>query len=229
MIGIGLTGLWLAMELVFLAAISNAIKNAHAIPDFQGITVRGAAEEMLKLYHLQNVTIRDSGGSETPASDPLTIYLSKTGQRSHSVSVLAVTVHEVGRAVSFHKGSVLYHLSLFLTKFSRFALFAAIPGVLIGLIGKVTLLTTLCVWIYGISGFFTLIMHAADREASRYAETYLKKAGFLDDEQIEACLHMMHINDWSYIQYIFEPFFLIVIFLYSLLVRIVKKKPQQEC
>ena len=197
--GITLDMIWLISGIIFLFRMSDEMRRSRELPLIEGTTPEVVVQKMLGFYGVE----KDK------------FYLSETAGSSRSISSLAVMLHEVGHAVQEHKNDNLYFTSLFLLKMFRVTSMAAIPGFIFACIFKQEILLNLCIWVYAISGFGIFFMYIVDRDAGNYALKYMEVEDILEDEKMRGLKRIMNIINWSYIQSVFEPIIIVIIWLYT--------------
>lgn len=226
-LGIGLDILWLLLTLLYVLWMTGRIKRGSCGIELKEATAGSLVKDMLRFYRVADVQILEKQ-QETKEKNAGSIYLSRTGQNSHSVSAAAVMLHEAGHAVQHQKMDKIYLISLFLTKMFRISSLAAVPGLLLGLVFHSEILLLLCIWIFAISGLTVFLKYAADRKASGYALQYIKKKQALSQEQMKGFQDVLSVTDWSGILSVYEPVFIILAELSSFAFRLFMKRKNSK-
>lgn len=213
-LGIGLDILWLLLTILYFLWMTGGIKKGRGSMELKEVTAGFLVKDMLRFYQIEDVQLVER---QQEGKDSKSIYLSRAGQNSRSVSAAAVMLHEAGHAVQHQNMDRTYFASLLLTKMFRISSLAAVPGLILGLIFHSELLLILCVWVFAISGITVLVKYAADRKASAYALRYIRQKNVLNPEQMEGFRGILAVTDWSGISSVYEPVLMLLAGFLSLL------------
>lgn len=171
-----------------------------------GVHLSGAqaAERMLQLSGIRDVTVERVSGKLTDHYDPRskTLRLSDGVYASSSVAAIGVAAHECGHAIQHHVGYVPLRLRGAIVPVANFGSAIAWPLIIFGLFftsSMGSLLITIGIWCFSLAVLFQLITLPVEFNASARAVRFLEESGMLGQEELKGTKKVLRAAALTYV------------------------------
>ena len=174
-----LVGLWAQFKL------KSAYGKYSQVGLNSGVTGAEAAREILDRAGLSNVPVSEVGGHLTDHYDPTKRALCLSSENFHGRSIAAVGVaaHEAGHALQHQAAYGPLHLRMALVPVTRFANYAWIGIMLLGMFLVSAKLIWVAIAVFSVTMLFSLITLPVEYDASRRAKEQLLRLGIVRAEE----------------------------------------------
>ena len=176
-----LVGLWAQFKL------KSAYGQYSQVGLNSGVTGAEAAREILDQAGLSNVPVSEVGGHLTDHYDPTkrALCLSTDNFHGRSIAAVGVAAHEAGHALQHQGAYGPLHLRMTLVPVTRFASYAWIGIMLLGMFLASAKLIWVAIAFFSVTMLFSLITLPVEYDASKRAKEQLLRLGIVRAEESE--------------------------------------------
>lgn len=169
-----------------------------------GMTGKEAAERILRMNGIYDVTVHHIPGNLTDHYDPRnkTLGLSDATYNSSSVAAIGVAAHECGHAVQHATGYAPLKIRGSLVPVANIGSMAAWPLILIGLFingNMSSILINLGIYLFSAAVLFQLITLPVEFNASSRAVRVLETSGMLYPDEVDATKKVLSAAALTYV------------------------------
>lgn len=169
-----------------------------------GMTGKEAAERILHMNGIYDVTVHHIPGNLTDHYDPRnkTLGLSDATYNSSSVAAIGVAAHECGHAVQHAVGYTPLKIRGSLVPVANIGSMAAWPLILIGLFingNMSSILINLGIYLFSVAVLFQLITLPVEFNASSRAVRVLETSGMLYPDEVDATKKVLSAAALTYV------------------------------
>ncbi len=190
-----LIGLWAQFKL------KSAYGKYSQVGLNSGVTGAEAAREILDRAGLSNVPVSEVGGHLTDHYDPTKRALCLSSENFHGRSIAAVGVaaHEAGHALQHQAAYGPLHLRMTLVPVTRFASYAWIGIMLLGMFLASTKLIWVAIAVFSVTMLFSLVTLPVEYDASRRAKEQLLRLGIVRAEESDGVNKVLSAAALTYV------------------------------
>ena len=176
-----LVGLWAQFKL------KSAYGQYSQVGLNSGVTGAEAAREILDQAGLSNVPVSEVGGHLTDHYDPTkrALCLSTDNFHGRSIAAVGVAAHEAGHALQHQGAYGPLHLRMTLVPVTRFASYAWIGIMLLGMFLASAKLIWVAIAVFSVTMLFSLVTLPVEYDASKRAKEQLLRLGIVRAEESE--------------------------------------------
>jgi Zn-dependent membrane protease YugP len=167
-----------------------------------GMTGAQAAQRILSMAGIYDVTVRHVSGNLTDHYDPRnkTLNLSDAVYGSASVAAVGVAAHECGHAIQHDRGYAPLKLRSALAPVASFGANISWPVILVGLLlGGNPLLIEIGILMFSLAVAFQLITLPVEFNASKRAITMLEETGVLYADELPKTRKVLNAAALTYV------------------------------
>jgi len=192
------------LSLAAAAAVRSAYAKWSQVPATSGITGAQAAQRILAMSGINDVTVVATRGELTDHYDPLNkrLVLSEKNYYGNSIAALGVSAHECGHALQHVKGYGPLHLRMAAVGITQFAsswlLFLPLIGAMFSLIPMGTAVMLVAIG-WGIMMLFNLITLPVEFDATARAKRILAETGMVSQREAEGVNKVLGAAAWTYV------------------------------
>lgn len=193
-------GLVLCLGASFM--VQGTYKKYAKIRTMSGLTGCQAAERILHLSGIYDVTIEQIGGNLTDHYDPRkkVLRLSDGVYNGNSVSAVGVAAHECGHAIQHQTGYAPLHLRSVMVPLTNIGSRLAFPCILLGiLVSSFQILIPVGIVLFGLTVLFSLITLPVEFNASKRAVRILGEQNILYGEEISGVKKVLRAAAMTYV------------------------------
>lgn len=186
------------------ARVNSVFRRYAGVRSRSGLTGREAAERILQINGIYDVSVQHVPGNLTDHYDPRskTLRLSDSTYSSSSVAAVGVAAHECGHAVQHATGYAPLGLRSALVPIANFGSSLAWPLILIGLLIRsdaALLLIDLGILLFSAAVLFQIVTLPVEWNASSRAVKVLEKSGMLYPEEVKQTKAVLHAAALTYV------------------------------
>ena len=193
--GYDITYIVLVLPFVFLSLwashnVNSTFKRYSAQFSSRGITAAQAAQRVLSVNGVRNVTVEHISGSLTDHYDPRdnVIRLSDSVYSSTSTAAIGVACHEAGHALQYARGYFPIKIRAAIIPITNIGSRMAMPLILLGILFSFSgqfsqLMVDLGIACFGLSLLFQLITLPVEFDASHRAMVCIGESGLLTEQE----------------------------------------------
>lgn len=170
------------LSLLASARVKSTYAKYSRERSYSGMTGAQAAERILSMAGIYDVTVQHVAGDLTDHYDPRkkTLNLSDSVYANASVAAVGVAAHECGHAIQHDRGYAPLKFRSFLAPVAGFGANISWPLILLGLLlGGSGVLVEIGIWMFGLVVLFQLVTLPVEFDASRRAVNLLEETGVL--------------------------------------------------
>lgn len=193
-----LLGLWAQ------ARVQSAFRKYSQVRNYSGLPGAQIARRILDLNGLQDVEIRETGGTLSDNYDPRkkVLNLSRDVYASTSIAAAGVAAHEVGHALQDQAGYAPMQLRSALVPTVQIGSWLGpiifIVGFLLqGTTGQTVALAGLL--IFAATAVFALVTLPVELDASRRARQWLADSGLVNSQEMSGVSSVLSAAAWTYV------------------------------
>lgn len=182
--------------------VQGTYKKYAKIRTMSGLTGCQAAERILHLSGIYDVTIEQIGGNLTDHYDPRkkVLRLSDGVYNGNSVSAVGVAAHECGHAIQHQTGYAPLHLRSVMVPLTNIGSRLAFPCILLGiLVSSFQILIPVGIVLFGLTVLFSLITLPVEFNASKRAVRILGEQNILYGEEISGVKKVLRAAAMTYV------------------------------
>lgn len=174
-------------------------------PNSRGMTGAQAAQYMMDIHGIHDVSIHQISGELTDHFDPTnkTVNLSSEVFGGTSIASIGVACHEVGHVIQHEEGYVPIKIRMAIIPITNIGSELAIPLIVLGLILNVTGLAKIGVWCFALSTLFQLVTLPVEFNASHRALDTIKNSGMFVSEDYEGAKSVLTAAALTYVGALF--------------------------
>lgn len=171
------------------ARVKTTFNRYNQMRSMSGLTGAQAAEKMLRMSGITDVTVRHISGNLTDNYNPMnkTLNLSDAVYGSTSVAAIGVAAHECGHAIQHQQGYVPIKIRSAIVPVANIGSVMSWPLILLGLLfGSSTggFLITIGIWAFSLAVLFQIVTLPVEFNASDRALHFLNDTGMLAPEEM---------------------------------------------
>jgi hypothetical protein len=191
------------LSLLASAKVKSTFAKYSRVRSMSGMTGRDAAQRILQMQGIYDVSVEHISGNLTDHYDPSAkvLRLSDPVYGSTSVAAIGVAAHECGHAVQHAKGYVPLSIRSALVPAANFGSSISWPmivsGLLIGQDGSV--LITLGIFAFTLSVLFQIVTLPVEFNASARAVRILESSGMLGGNEIRGTKKVLSAAALTYV------------------------------
>ncbi len=190
--------------LIASARVNLTFKKYAKVNSASGLTGAQAAERMLRMSGIYDVTIQRVSGNLTDHYDPRnkTLNLSESVYGSRSVAAVGVAAHECGHAIQHNVGYVPLKVRSAIVPAVNIGSTLAWPLILIGLLfnsSTGSLLITIGLWAFSLAVLFQLVTLPVEFNASGRAVRFLDETGMLSHDELRYTKRVLKAAALTYV------------------------------
>ncbi len=204
--GIDSTYFLVLIGVVLSLLASSRVKSTYAKysreASLTGMTGAQAAQRILSVAGIYDVTIRHVAGNLTDHYDPRnkTLNLSDTVYGSTSVAAVGVAAHECGHAIQHDRSYAPLKLRTVIAPVANIGANISWPLILIGLLlGGNSLLIQLGILMFSLAVAFQLVTLPVEYNASNRAMNLLSETGILYEEELRKTKKVLNAAALTYV------------------------------
>ena len=177
-----------------------------------GATGRDAANMVLRMGEVSDVTVEPVGGSLTDHFDPRSkvIRLSEPVYASNSLAAVGVAAHEAGHALQHDAGYIPAGIRSAIVPVASLGSGAAMPLFFIGLIFHFGALQMLGILLFAGVAVFQLVTLPVEINASRRALRALQSSGVLAEDELPAARKVLYAAALTYVAALLQSLLLLL-------------------
>jgi len=169
-----------------------------------GMSGAEASREILNQAGLADVGVEEIGGHLTDHYDPLkkTLFLSSENFQGRSIAAVGVAAHEAGHALQHQAAYAPLELRMALVPVTRFANFAWIGIIVLGMILGGPFFAKfiwIAVGIFAVMTLFQLVTLPVEFDASRRAKEQLFRLGLVHSQEREGVSQVLNAAALTYV------------------------------
>ena len=186
------------------ARVKGTFNKYNQVRSASGMTGAQAAERMLRMSGIYDVTVRHVSGNLTDHYDPRnkTLALSDPVYNSTSVAAIGVAAHECGHAVQHFEGYAPLSIRGALVPVVNFGSMISWPLIIIGLFmnGQMSsFLIDIGILLFMVAVAFHLITLPVEINASRRAVKVLGNSGMLREDEVGGVKKVLRAAAMTYV------------------------------
>lgn len=190
--------------LIASARVKRTFNKYAKVRSASGMTGAQAAERMLRMSGIYDVTVQRVSGNLTDHYDPRnkTLNLSDSVYDSSSVAAVGVAAHECGHAIQHDVGYVPLQIRSSIVPVANIGSTMAWPLILIGLLFSGStgrLLITIGIWAFSLAVLFQLITLPVEFNASDRAVRFLDETSMLNQEELKYTKRVLRAAALTYV------------------------------
>lgn len=190
--------------LIASARVKRTFNKYAKVRSASGMTGAQAAERMLRMSGIYDVTVQRVSGNLTDHYDPRnkTLNLSDSVYDSSSVAAVGVAAHECGHAIQHDVGYVPLQIRSSIVPVANIGSTMAWPLILIGLLfsgSTGSLLITIGIWAFSLAVLFQLITLPVEFNASDRAVRFLDETSMLNQEELKYTKRVLRAAALTYV------------------------------
>lgn len=198
--------LWVLLPGIVIGAwaqirLRSAYSKYSEIVVESGMTGAEAARRILDNAGLVNTGIEEIPGQLSDHFDPEkhTLFLSPDVYGGRTLAAVGVAAHEAGHALQQQAGYGLFNLRMMLVPVTRFASFAWMGIILLGIFLHLPHVMMLAVAIFAILTLFQLVTLPVEYDASARAKEQLFRLGLVRETERAGISTMLHAAALTYV------------------------------
>ncbi len=186
------------------ARVNLTFKRFNKVRSASGMTGAQAAERMLRMNGINDVTVQHIAGNLTDNYNPgnKTLNLSDSVYNSTSVAAIGVAAHECGHAIQHQVGYVPLNLRSAIVPVANFGSTLAWPLIIIGLFINGSLgqnIITAGIIAFSLAVIFQLVTLPVEFNASSRALHFLNDTGMLSQEELKGTKKVLKSAALTYV------------------------------
>jgi len=191
------------LSLLASARVKSSFAKYSRVRSMSGMTGRDAAEKILQMQGIYDVSIEHIAGNLTDHYDPSAkvLRLSDPVYGSNSVAAIGVAAHECGHAVQHAKGYVPISIRSALVPAANFGSAISWPMIVLGLVlgGGSSVLVTVGILLFSLSVLFHIVTLPVEFNASSRAVHILESSGMLGSEELKGTKKVLSAAALTYV------------------------------
>lgn len=182
--------------------VSSTFSKYSKVRSRSGMTGAQAAQRILQLSGINDVSIEHIKGNLTDHYDPSAkvLRLSDSTYSSTSVAAIGVAAHECGHAVQHFKDYSPLKIRTALVPAANIGSRLGIPIILIGiLLGSNQLLIQIGIWVFALAVLFQIVTLPVEFNASSRALNMLGSYGMMENDETSGCRKVLSAAALTYV------------------------------
>ncbi|MDR1786110.1 MAG: zinc metallopeptidase [Spirochaetaceae bacterium] len=181
--------------------VSLTFNRYSKIQSQRGMSGEQAAETLLRLNHIGNVSIEGVGGKLTDHYDPSSkvLRLSEPVYRRTSIAAIGVAAHETGHAIQDAQKYGPLVLRSALVPAANIGSQAGPILVIIGIFASISLLTKVGIILFAAAVLFYFVTLPVEIDASRRALAILRSSGALNQDELKGVRKVLTAAALTYV------------------------------
>lgn len=182
--------------------VSSTFSKFSKVRSRSGMTGAQAAQRILQLSGIYDVTVEHIRGNLTDHYDPSNkvLRLSDSTYSSTSVAAIGVAAHECGHALQHHKGYGPLKFRTALVPAANIGSKLGIPLIILGVfLGMNQMLIQIGIWVFAIAVLFQLVTLPVEFDASGRALDMLGSYGLMENDETRGCRKVLSAAALTYV------------------------------
>lgn len=182
--------------------VSSTFNKFSKVRSRSGMTGAQAAQRILQLSGIYDVTVEHVRGNLTDHYDPShkVLRLSDSTYGSTSVAAIGVAAHECGHALQHHKGYGPLKFRTALVPAANIGSKLGIPLIILGaFLGMNQMLIQIGIWVFAIAVLFQLVTLPVEFDASGRALDMLGSYGLMENDETRGCRKVLSAAALTYV------------------------------
>lgn len=182
--------------------VSSTFNKFSKVRSRSGMTGAQAAQRILQLSGIYDVTVEHVKGNLTDHYDPShkVLRLSDSTYGSTSVAAIGVAAHECGHALQHHKGYGPLKFRTALVPAANIGSKLGIPLIILGaFLGMNQMLIQIGIWVFAIAVLFQLVTLPVEFDASGRALDMLGSYGLMENDETRGCRKVLSAAALTYV------------------------------
>lgn len=182
--------------------VSSTFNKYAKVRSRSGMTGAQAAQRILQLSGIYDVSVEHIKGNLTDHYDPSAkvLRLSDSTYSSTSVAAIGVAAHECGHAVQHFKDYSPLKIRTALVPAANIGSRLGIPIILIGvLLGSNQLLIQIGIWVFALAVLFQIVTLPVEFNASSRALDMLGSYGMMENDETSGCRKVLSAAALTYV------------------------------
>lgn len=182
--------------------VSSTFNKFSKVRSRSGMTGAQAAQRILQLSGIYDVTVEHIRGNLTDHYDPShkVLRLSDSTYSSTSVAAIGVAAHECGHALQHHKGYGPLKFRTALVPAANIGSKLGIPLIILGVfLGMNQMLIQIGIWVFAIAVLFQLVTLPVEFDASGRALDMLGSYGLMESDETRGCRKVLSAAALTYV------------------------------
>ncbi|MCH5257596.1 MAG: zinc metallopeptidase [Lachnospiraceae bacterium] len=182
--------------------VSSTFNKFSKVRSRSGMTGAQAAQRILQLSGIYDVTVEHIRGNLTDHYDPShkVLRLSDSTYSSTSVAAIGVAAHECGHALQHHKGYGPLKFRTALVPAANIGSKLGIPLIILGVfLGMNQMLIQIGIWVFAIAVLFQLVTLPVEFDASGRALDMLGSYGLMENDETRGCRKVLSAAALTYV------------------------------
>ncbi len=201
-ISLGIFGLTFVFSMLAQGKVKMAYAKYSQVGVRSGVSGVQIAQQILREYDIDDVTIEPIAGEMTDHYDPRskTLRLSEHVYSGRSIASLGIAAHEVGHAIQHAYGYAPLEMRSLMYPVANLGSKLAFPLIFAGLIfAQFPFLLTLGIWMFAASVAFTLITLPVEFNASKRAVVALADGGMMTADELKGTKSVLNAAALTYV------------------------------
>ena len=182
--------------------VSSTFNKFSKVRSRSGMTGAQAAQRILQLSGIYDVTVEHIRGNLTDHYDPShkVLRLSDSTYSSTSVAAIGVAAHECGHALQHHKGYGPLKFRTALVPAANIGSKLGIPIIILGVFLSMNqLLIQIGIWVFSLAVLFQLVTLPVEFDASGRALDMLGSYGLMESDETRGCRKVLSAAALTYV------------------------------
>lgn len=182
--------------------VSSTFNKFSKVRSRSGMTGAQAAQRILQLSGIYDVTVEHIRGNLTDHYDPShkVLRLSDSTYSSTSVAAIGVAAHECGHALQHHKGYGPLKFRTALVPAANIGSKLGIPIIILGVFLSMNqFLIQIGIWVFSLAVLFQLVTLPVEFDASGRALDMLGSYGLMESDETRGCRKVLSAAALTYV------------------------------